>query len=133
MLHHVLLVEASTATLLERLAAKSASAPRRHPHEPWPVRPELMEFPLDTAFSVPAFRGTEPKRDVSAKVLDGLEADTQTRHSAMAELAARSAFDGVSFPHPLAGKLNFYEWLVFGGIHEKLHLTQLRRDIGAAD
>jgi len=128
-LHHVLLVDASSADLLERLQAKAGKLPERDRHAPWSFRAELMDFPLDTAFSVPAFRGTEPKADVSDRVLRELEVRTTERHAKLAEQADRYRYDAVTFPHPLAGKLNFYEWLVFGGIHESLHLTQLQRDI----
>jgi hypothetical protein len=127
--HHVLLVEASSADLLERLAAKHKDAAERNPAEPWPIRQELLDFPRDTAFSVPAFRGTEPKANVTLQALDALEESTWARHEALADLAQWKRFDDVSFPHPLAGKLNFYEWLAFGGIHERLHVVQLGRDI----
>jgi hypothetical protein len=129
-LHHVLLVDASSADLLERLVSKAGAVSERDPGDPWPFHAELMDFPLDTAFSVPAFRGTEPKLDVSDRVLRDLEASTLRRHVSLAEHADRFRLEGVVFPHPLAGKLNFYEWLVFGGIHESLHLTQLKRDVG---
>jgi hypothetical protein len=46
-------------------------------------------------------------------------------------LAQRKKLDAIAFPHPLAGKLNFYEWLAFGGIHERLHLTQLQSDVSS--
>jgi hypothetical protein len=128
-LHHVLLVEASSADLMERLAAKAGTVPERNPAEPWPIRAELMDFPLDTAFSVPAFKGTEPKADVSDKILKDLQADVLARHEALAQKAQRWQYDTVSFPHPLAGRLNFYEWLVFDGIHESLHLRQLKQDV----
>lgn len=128
-LHHVLLVDESTANLLERLLSKAKDLSPRPSDEPWPVRAELMDFPLDTAFSVPAFPGTEPQRSVSDRALTELEASNQRRHEALADQASRLQLDRVSFPHPLAGRLNFYEWLAFGGIHEKLHLVQLRQDV----
>jgi len=127
-LHHVLLVDASTADLMERLASRAGN-PGPRGTEPWPVRAELMDFPLDTAFSVPAFRGTEPKRSISTKALDSLEKEVGTRLASLAAKASARTLDDVAFPHPLAGKLNFYEWLVFGGVHERLHLTQLENDL----
>lgn len=127
-LHHVLLVDGGTADLLERLVAKERVANPRG-SEPWPVRAELMDFPLDTAFSVPAFKGTEPKRSITAKALEKLEREVGERLGALAATAASRDLDAVAFPHPLAGKLNFYEWLVFGGVHERLHLTQLESDL----
>lgn len=130
--HHVLLVDASAADLLERLLVKAGPLSDRDPQEPWPVRAELMDFPLDTAFSVPAFRGTDPKAEISDKVLRDLEATTMARQTALAERAQQSHLEGVSFPHPLAGRLNFYEWILFGGVHERLHLTQLKWDVDFA-
>ncbi len=37
----------------------------------------------------------------------------------------------ISAPHPRFGPLNGYEWFLFLGRHEELHLGQLRRAVGA--
>jgi hypothetical protein len=128
-LHHVLLVDSTTADLLDRLLKKAGELTPRDPNLPWPFRDVLMDLPLDTAFSVPAFRGTEPQAKVSDKTLEKLQREVGARHEALAERAHQVQLDAIAFPHPLAGKLNFYEWLVFGGIHERLHLTQLELDV----
>lgn len=127
--HHVLLVDAGTADLLEKLSSKAGAVAPRNPDQPWPFREVLMDFPLDTAFSVPAFKGTEPKADVADRILRQLAESNLQRHTALASRAQRSSYDSIEYPHPLAGRLNFYEWLVFGGIHESLHLQQLRQDV----
>ena len=129
--HHVLLAESGSMGLLERLVAKAKELSERDAKEPWPIGQELLDFPLDTAFSIAAFRGTDPDENIPDKDLSALEDSVHSRHLALAELAQHKQLDGLAFPHPLAGKLNFYEWLAFGGIHERLHLLQLRRDVGA--
>lgn len=128
-LHHLFLSDRGTAALLERLLAKAGPGAARGPGD-WPVRPELLDFPLDTAFSVPAFRGTEPRARVSDRELTALEDDVVPRLLALAEAADGRDLEPTKFPHPLAGPLNFYEWLVFGGVHDGLHLRQLKDDLG---
>ena len=37
----------------------------------------------------------------------------------------------VTYPHPVFGPLNFYQWLAFIGIHEERHLRQIKSILSA--
>lgn len=39
---------------------------------------------------------------------------------------------GMTFPHPVFGPLNAYQWLAFIGLHEERHLRQLERLVSSA-
>ena len=41
------------------------------------------------------------------------------------------ALGTVSFPHPLFGPLNGYQWVLTIALHERRHVSQLRRQFGA--
>ena len=122
--HHVLLAESGALSLLERLVEKAGTLPEVAIEGPMPVREELFSFDLVRAMSVPAARGTEPDPDVLDSELRELETSTEERYASLLELGKKRDLRSVSFPHPLAGRMNFYEWLAFGLVHEELHLGQ---------
>jgi len=52
------------------------------------------------------------------------------RRSRAAVMAMRTRIEAidvsnVTFPHPVFGPLNLYEWLLFIGMHERRHLAQI--------
>ena len=129
--HHILLTNQSSQNLLSRLFAKAKNLPL-DPLVDWPVRPELRDFPQDKAFSIVAFPGTEPEFGLGGKDLESIEIRVDAGFRELLELTSRFRLEALSFPHPLAGRMNFYEWLVFGVVHERLHLDLLLKDLGPA-
>lgn len=127
-LHHVLRTEVTTLPLFERFSTKAGGASPRKA-EPWNIREELFSFSLDRAMSIPAFHNTDPDPAVTDDVLDSLSASNMRCFDEFADLGDRMDLSHLVFPHPLAGKLNFYEWLVFGVVHEWLHLRRLKSDL----
>lgn len=127
-LHHVLKAEAGTLPLFERFASKAGAA---HPRNdgPWTIREELFSFSLDRAMSVPPFKDTDPDASVADADLDSLSSSSRWRLEEFADLGDRLDLVHLAYPHPLAGKLNYYEWLVFGVVHEWLHLRRLKSDL----
>lgn len=124
--HHVLLAEAGTVRLLERLS-EAGVAPG--PEAAWPFRNELLAFSLEKAMGVGPLNNTDPNPEIGDKELDDLEEALQLRLQALAERGDAVDLSEAGYPHPLAGQLNFYEWLVFTSVHEALHLQRLRLDL----
>ena len=52
-----------------------------------------------------------------------------SREKLMQAMSGLSDYDlsRVSFPHPLLGPLNGYQWLMIAGLHESRHATQIER------
>jgi uncharacterized damage-inducible protein DinB len=52
-----------------------------------------------------------------------------SREKLIASMSDLSAYDlsRVSFPHPLLGALNGYQWLMIAGLHEMRHTAQIER------
>lgn len=128
-LHHVLRTEVSTLTLFERFVARADGAKFRKPSQPWTIREELFSFSLDRAMSVPPFRNTEPDPAVTDTELESLAASSSSRFQEYAGIGDTLDLAHLDYPHPLAGKLNYYEWLVFTPVHEWLHLRRLKSDL----
>ena len=59
-----------------------------------------------------------------AEVLAALQ---QSRQAILSAVAPAGEYDlsGVTWPHPALGDINFYQWVLFIGKHEKRHLGQI--------
>lgn len=58
---------------------------------------------------------------------DVLAALRQSRQAVLEAVAPAPEYDlsGVTWPHPALGDINFYQWVLFIGKHEKRHLAQI--------
>lgn len=56
-----------------------------------------------------------------------LAALRQSRQAILDAVAPAGEYDlsGVTWPHPALGDINFYQWVLFIGKHEKRHLAQI--------
>ena len=71
-----------------------------------------------------------PQKGLSRQdLLDGL---ASTREGLLDVLAKAGSYDlgELSFPHPVLGRLDGYQWLVYLGQHELRHLHQVERSRG---
>lgn len=53
-----------------------------------------------------------------------MRSSRETLHDLRPRLEATN-LSGVSYPHPVFGPLNLYEWFVMIGVHEERHLSQI--------
>ena len=68
----------------------------------------------------------QPRSDLTlAEALAGLEASRTALRNSIRE-ADGIALGGFSYPHPMFGSLDLYQWLVFVGLHESRHACQIR-------
>ena len=126
---HVLLTNKNILELLERLFAKANPEDEKESGKAWPVREDLESVVTERAFSVDAFKGTEPVIEVTEPEL----AELELRENVLVDLvekADRFKCESIVFPHPLAGRMNFYEWFVFALWHERAHTQRLEQDLG---
>ena len=128
-LHHILVANRGSLHLLERLYSRGSDFSARVSGS-WPVREELLDFSEQRAFSVGAFPGTEPDRTVTNDVMQEMEALEDEKFQTLGTAADSLELQRLGFRHPLAGTLNFYEWLCFCTVHERLHLARLKKDLG---
>ena len=74
----------------------------------------------------PAPAIVQPRTDLTiAEALAGLEASRASLRNSLRE-ADGIALGTFSYPHPMFGALDLYQWLVFVGLHESRHACQIR-------
>jgi hypothetical protein len=128
-LEHVLLTEQSIITLLKRLRKKARNIPPREPGAEWPVRQELTGDYGPGAMVVAPFSGTEPEGQLDDAQLKELGEANSSELQELMDFADTHEVSGISFPHPYVGRLNFYKWLIFSAVHERLHIEHLSKDL----
>ena len=129
-LHHLQLIEGAVARVLSRQlerAEKSggSSGPDRRQGS---VLGSLERFDIEQSrqkISSPS--GFLPSRGLSRQeLLDGL---ADSRSALLAEVARAGAHDlsRLTFPHPVLGRLDMYQWLLYCAQHELRHLHQIEK------
>ena len=133
-LHHLLLIERSVARLLARQlerAEKSGggTAGAAGPdHRQDSVLGGLDRFDIERSTEkVVTPSGFVPSRGLSRQeLLDGL---ADSRSALLAEVARAGAHDlsRLTYPHPVFGRLDMYQWLLYCSQHELRHLHQIEK------
>jgi hypothetical protein len=127
-LHHLQLIELSVTRVMGRLleqAARSSTGPDRRTDS---VLGTLDSFAVESSpQKVKSPSPFIPQKGLRKEILlDGLAV---SRERLLAAVAQAGAFDlgQVSFPHPVLGRLDGYQWLLYLGQHELRHLHQVER------
>jgi hypothetical protein len=88
----------------------------------------LDQFAIETAPQ----KITSPQFAVPTKGMkkeDLLEELEKSRGALMQQLNKAHAFDlsKLQFPHPVLGRLDMYQWILYIGKHEQRHIRQMER------
>jgi uncharacterized damage-inducible protein DinB len=77
----------------------------------------------DRPFDAP--EPVRPRRGLSSE--QGLAALAESRRALLTALTAADgvALGDITYPHPILGSLNFYQWVLFVGQHEARHAAQI--------
>ena len=127
--HHLALTDEANAKLMSNLL-KRAHADNLGPDS----SPDSSEIhSADDVFS----RMAEPKLKAPQSVApqshssveDSLARLKASRQKMLASIDELAVFDlsGLTFPHPFAGPLNAYQWMLLAGGHEHRHAQQVKR------
>lgn len=129
---HLAVIEGGMIRLVNKLLGKAEAA-----GIPAPTDGSIPPIKMDDFNRVAdanKFEAPEPVRPTGERTgeeaLAALRASRAEIHNLRPRLAAVD-LSGASFPHPFAGPLNLYQWLVFIGLHEKRHLGQIERTVAA--
>ena len=129
-LHHMALTDEANAKLAANMLKQASE--KTLPADPTPegsVLASLDEFmpKLATAGRVQAPDRVAPRSHLpAAESIARLEV---SRDKVVAAWERLSEYDvsGLTFPHPLLGDLNGYQWLIIAGRHESRHTDQIGR------
>lgn len=133
-LQHLGKVEGSTAKYLEGILAAALAAGIAADANTSSLMHSLDRF-KEGGETWPKFIAPDRLRPDPAPDAAACWASLQTARDRV--LRVYSTVDGrdlstITAPHPRFGPLNAYEWFLFLGRHEELHLGQLRRALGSA-
>jgi len=127
-LHHLQLIERAVARVLSRQlerAEKSGGGPDQRQDS---VLGSLDQFDIERVRQkIIAPSGFLPSRGLSRQeLLDGL---ADSRSVLLAEVGRAGGHDlsRLTFPHPVFGRMDMYQWLLYAAQHELRHLHQIER------
>ncbi|HXU09502.1 MAG TPA: DinB family protein [Blastocatellia bacterium] len=133
-IHHVSLVDEANAKLTSNMLKRSRA--EQLPPDASPDGSELHSmdeiFPRmnEAKFQAPEFVAPH----ANASVDESLARLGASRERMLANLEQLDGLDlsGLTFPHPFAGPLNAYQWVLMAGAHEFRHTEQIHRMKAAA-
>ena len=128
-LNHVSLADEANAKLTSNLLKRARQGSL--PPDPSPEGSEIHSmddiFPQMDAgkFQAPEF--VKPHPHASAD--ESLARLKASRERMLANVEQLDGFDlsGLKYPHPFAGELNAYQWILIAGAHEARHAQQINR------
>lgn len=128
-LHHVALADEGNAKLTSNMLKRARA--NNLPPDPSPEASEVHSmddiFPRMNAakFQAPDFVTPHSPRPVD----ESLARLKASRERMLANLEQLDGYDlsGLTYPHPFAGDLNTYQWVLVAGAHEVRHAQQIAR------
>jgi len=129
-LHHLLLMETSVTRLLERQVTRAVGRGAAQETSTASMLGSLDQFAVETAPDrIVAPQGFLPARGMGKQeLLDGLAASRETLLR-VTDRAGSIDLAQLLFPHPVLGRLNMYQWVLYIGQHELRHLHQIERTL----
>jgi hypothetical protein len=131
-LHHLFLIESQVTTLLERQIKRARDRGIGADTSTESLLHSLDQFSIETAID----KITAPQYVVPAQGLTRSELLALLSDSRWKLRQAISEADGVDlslmhFPHPVLGRIDMYQWILYLGKHERRHIAQIARSRGA--
>jgi hypothetical protein len=127
--HHLALTDEANAKLMSNLL-KRARAESLAP-DPSPDGSELHSADEVLArMEEPRFKAPDRVApQAHLPVEESLARLKVSRERTLESIEELSSYDlsGLTFPHPFAGDLNAYQWMLMGGGHEFRHVEQIKR------
>jgi DinB superfamily len=130
-LEHLHRVETGIARLIGRGIQRAKAAGAQAERDDSSLLGSLDSYRLVSGRpAMPAPELVMPRGELTAaQALAGLELSRRDLLSAASE-GDGLALEAITYPHPLLGALNLYQWILFVGQHEARHAGQIR-DIAA--
>ena len=128
-LHHVALTDEANAKLTSNMLKRA----RANQPSPDPSPENSVIHSMDDIFArmgAAKFQAPEFVAPHSHSPVDESLAKLKTsRERLMANVEQLDGLDlsGLTFPHPFAGELNTYQWVLMAGAHEARHAEQIER------
>jgi len=131
-LHHLVLMENLVTTLLERQIQKAKDRGIGADTSTESLIHSLDRFSIETVVDkITAPQSVAPAQGLTRDELLSLLSDSRAKLR-----RAISEVDGIDlsqmhFPHPVFGRIDMYQWILYVGKHERRHIAQIARAKGA--
>ena len=125
-LHHLRLTEESVVRVLQKLADKAEKAGLGPDLGTSSILHSIDRLNIESAVDkIVAGASIVPAKGIPAReLLDGLAGSRGALMKAL-ELCQRFDMTQMQFPHPVVGRLDAYQWVLFVAQHEERHRRQI--------
>jgi hypothetical protein len=127
-LHHLFLIESQVTTLLQKqiLRAKDRGIGADPSSES--MIHSLDRFAIETVIEkIAAPLSVAPTMGLARSELLGLLAGSREKLRHAMEEADGIDLGLLQFPHPVLGRIDMYQWILYLGKHERRHIAQIAR------
>jgi DinB superfamily len=126
-LHHLYLTETQMTILLEKQIARGIKKGIGPDSETHSVLTSLDKYNIATPKTkLKAPTRSEPQPNLPKNEIIKMLSTSRQNLLNTIENASNTNLSLLFFPHPMMGKLNMYQWLIFIGQHEDRHRAQIK-------
>jgi hypothetical protein len=131
-LHHLFLMESMVTTLLEKQVTRAKDRGIGPDLSTESLLHSLDRFSIETVTDrIKAPQSVAPAQGLTKSELLTLLANSRAKLRQAISEADGMDLSQMEFPHPVFGRLNMYQWILFVGKHERRHISQIVRIKGA--
>lgn len=132
-LEHLALVEDGSGRLISRLVKQANESGLRETDESSHLR-SLDQFGVERAVrAIEAPEMVQPREGLSSAEALARQSAARERMIEALRKASGSPLATVTFPHPLVGPINGYQWGLMAALHQRRHINQIRELLGMGD
>jgi hypothetical protein len=130
-LHHLFLIESQVTTLLEKQIKRAKDRGIGADGSTESLIHSLDHFTIETVGEkITAPQSVIPARDVTKNELLALLSDSRSKLREAIREADAIDLSRMQFPHPVLGRIDMYQWILYVGKHERRHIAQIARAKG---
>jgi len=131
-MHHLVLMENLVTTLLEKQIPRAKDRGIGADTKTESLIHSLDWYPIETAADkLTAPQSLVPAQGLARDGLLSLLSDSRAKLMRAIDEADGIDLSQMHFPHPVLGRLDMYQWILFMGKHERRHIAQIARVKGA--
>lgn len=130
-LHHLFLIESQVTTLLEKQVTRAKDRGIGADRSTESLIHSLDRFAIETgADKIAAPQSVVPAQGLTRSGLLALLSDSRAKLRQAISEADGIDLSQLHFPHPVFGRIDMYQWILYVGKHERRHIAQIARAKG---
>jgi hypothetical protein len=131
-LHHLVLMENLVTMLLEKQIPRAKDRGISADTSTESLIHSLDRFSIETVVDkITAPQSVVPAKGLTKGELLSLLSDSRQKLRRSISAADGTDLSQMHFPHPVLGRMDMYQWILYVGKHERRHIAQIERTKGA--